>query len=110
MTGYSLIYNKNIRLIKFVLPARANGSLGGFPVDFDIQTSKDGETWTTVKTVTEVDVESAIDECWYEFAFNETSARYVRLDIRDIDSIGEQVIGYAVVLREFEVYTPTGKN
>ena len=94
---------------KIRLASRANGSLGGFPVDFDIQTSKDGETWTTVKTVTEVDVESAIDECWYEFAFNETSARYVRLDIRDIDSIGEQVIGYAVVLREFEVYTPTGK-
>ena len=93
---------------KIRLAAHGNNSLGGLPTDFDIAVSANGTDWSVVKTINSVFVEDAEDQSWYSFNFTSTDARYVRLNIRDIGGVGDPGIGYAVVLREFEVYQSNG--
>ena len=91
------------------LAARADNNLGGFPTDFDIQVSTDGKDFTTVKTVNSVSLADKEEETYYRFTFAPVAARYVRIGVRDIGGVGEQSLGYVLVLKEFEVYDESGK-
>lgn len=72
----------------------------GFPVDFTIETSTDGETWTTV--VEESDYSQPTTFAVPEFPLDTTDARYVRItgtELRQVEN-GE----YRMQLAEVEVF------
>ena len=98
------------RINKIRLASYANSHLGGFPTVFDIHTSEDGENWTMVKSVDGVKMSDADSPGWFTFSFSNTQARYVRINVFDIGGIGEGSLGYAIHLREFEVYRNTGSK
>ena len=71
----------------------------GFPCDFTIQTSTDGENWTNVYTQYGYGIGKVTGV--QEFVFTETEARYVRLNAT---KLSEADGGYRLQLAEFEVY------
>lgn len=83
-------------------PAGTDSLFGqGFPTDFTIDVSKDGETWQTVVTVSDYDQPSAVPT----FTFDTTETRYVRVSITGM----QQVDGaYRARLSEIEIYCDDG--
>ncbi len=74
----------------------------GFPTDFTIDVSTDGETWKTVKTVTDCprptkDVPS--------YTFNDVNARYVRINITGMQKVDGV---YRARISEIEIYNDDG--
>jgi len=71
---------------------------GGYPVDFTIQTSTDGMTWTTVVTRTN---QFQPPNAAQRYAFAPTQARYVRVDATRLRSIANQ---FRLQLNEIEIH------
>jgi hypothetical protein len=71
------------------------GNVGsGFPVDFTIQTSVDGSTWSTARTVTGY---ARPGDSVQTFSITPTSARYVKVDATNLstDSSGHYFLQFA---------------
>ena len=69
-----------------------------FPRDFDVQISTDGETWTTVASVTGFDeTKDGIPS----LKFDAVEARYVRIHVK-------KGVGNAFEIAEIEVYNDDG--
>ncbi len=89
---------------QFVIYPRIDerGTGWGFPKDFTIKVSKDGETWTTVVDETDYPF---VGDTPQTFNFDSVDARYIRLDTTKLNAIvGEAADTYRVQLAEFEVY------
>ena len=79
----------------------------GFPVDFAIQVSSDGQSWTDVYTAEDypLPVYGALD-----FSFDQVEARYVRLYASSLRTKGSENNAYRLQLSEFEVYNLPDKT
>ncbi len=71
----------------------------GFPVDFSIDVSSNGTTWTTV--VSKTGYATPVDGALQTFDFSAVSARYVRLNITKLDQVNS---GFYAQLAELELY------
>ncbi|MEV0286339.1 glycoside hydrolase domain-containing protein [Kribbella sp. NPDC050820] len=81
------------------VPAIGGANTGnGFPVDFTVETSADGVTWTPVATVAD-HAQSGSAPVW--FTFPPTTARYVQVRGTELRPDGEG--GYRMQLAELEV-------
>lgn len=82
------------------LYARSDGAStgNGFPVDFTIETSLDGTTWTPVATVNDLPQPGSGVQA---FSFPATTARYVQVRGTELRPDGEG--GYRMQLSELEV-------
>lgn len=74
-----------------------------FPRSFSLDVSEDGKTWNTVKTVEGMDAPDAA----LSYAFNDTSARYVRLSITEMNAHSGK---FSAALNEIEVYYDDGNT
>ncbi len=72
-----------------------------FPVDFTIDVSDDGETWTTVHTETNYTTKGVGGALPQSFTFAKQTARFVRLHATTLSHDGAN---YAMKLSEVEVY------
>ena len=74
-----------------------------FPRSFSLDVSEDGKTWNTVKTVEGMDAPDAA----LSYAINDTSARYVRLSITEMNAHSGK---FSAALNEIEVYYDDGNT
>jgi hypothetical protein len=84
-----------------IYPRNDPARLGeGFPVDFTIETSADGQTWTVVVRKTNYGKPGNVVQ---HFAFNAVGARYVRVVGTNLRYLGSEQ-GYFMQFAEIEVY------
>lgn len=88
---------------KVVVTPRADGSTAGygFPDDYRVDVSGDGNTWTTVKTVTG-DVTKNADP--RVLTFDSVNAAYVKFVATKLSGTDNPAEGYLLQLGELEVY------
>ena len=80
----------------------SNGNLGyGFPEDYTLEVSEDGENWKMMKAVTGAERPT---EGWITVDFPTTNARYVRLTATKLRQIPGDADQIRLQLAEFEVY------
>jgi hypothetical protein len=91
-----------------IYPRNDPARLGeGFPVDFTIQVSADGQNWTTV--IQKSDYPKPGNQV-QSFPFNQVTAQYVQIIGRNLRYLGAES-AYYMQFAEIEVYgpTPTGR-
>ena len=91
----------NVNCVKLYPRGVLNG-LNVFPEDYEIQVSVDGETFTTVKSVTGDNKPQTQDVRVLEF--DTVPARFIRLYATKLTLFGSAGQGYGVELNEMEVY------
>jgi hypothetical protein len=85
-----------------IYPRNDPARLGeGFPVDFTIETSADGQTWTVVVRKTNYGKPGNVVQ---HFAFNAVAARYVRVVGTNLRYLGAEN-AYYMQFAEIEVYS-----
>ncbi len=97
--GYNFGAKKTFNTM-IVYPISANT----FPVDFEIQVSNDGESWTTVLQESDYEIATSAGYCPQTFSFDTQEAQYVRLYATKLNNDGTN---YAMKLTEVEVYNIT---
>lgn len=91
-----------VKLYPRVDVASSTGGAAGFPVNFTIEVSTNGSSYTTVKTVTNEKNESCLAKV---YAFASTSARYVRINATKLGlPASGETSTYRLGLAEIEVY------
>lgn len=85
----------------YLFPRRA-GSVHGFPLDFDIQVSSDGQTWKTVRSVKEAALPTG--DMPRRYAFDATLARHIRIHATRLRSLPEDQNFYRMQLAGIEVF------
>lgn len=89
-----------LRQIQLV-PRNDEGNVGAsFPVDFTIQTSVDGETWTTVADVRDHPVPTGTES----FEFAQVQARYIKVVGTQLRPDPEELNLYRMRLTEIKAY------
>ena len=80
----------------------ADNKAAGFPQDFTISTSTDGETWTT--QVIQTAQEAPVSRTAVEFVFNPVAARYIKVDVTKLCNPTRKVADqYFLALTEIAV-------
>lgn len=98
--------NKSISQVQ-LFPRNDGANAGyGFPVDFTIQLSTDGTTWTTVANQTAVPKPNGVQT--YDFAA--TSARYVKINATSLQSNPNDQNNYRMQFAEIEAYGTNAGN
>ncbi len=84
-------------------PAGSSATFGeGFPTDFTIDVSTDGETWTTVQTVKDCPRPTKVVPT---YTFDAVEARYVRVNITGMQKVDG---AYRARISEIEIYHDNG--
>lgn len=92
-----------VKLYPFTGSASAGGGNPGFPVDFTIQTSTDGISFSTVKTITAQPNPNSVAQ---SYSFTATTARYVKIAATKLGEPQSTEAGvYRLQLAEIEVFT-----
>jgi hypothetical protein len=78
---------------------------GGFPVNFTIQASDDGDHWTTLATQTDY-LHGQPARGVQTFTFSRRRCRYVRLEATRLGQVASNPLDYRFQLAELEVYGP----
>lgn len=101
--------NQTVNQVKLYPRTNATGVGGGsadFPVNFTIETSTDGSTYTTVSTITG---QANPNGSAQTYNFGATTARYVRISATTLGApASDESSYYRLQLAEFEVYNIAG--
>lgn len=88
----------------YLFPRRA-GSVHGFPLDFDIKVSTDGQTWKTVRSVKDAALPTG--EMPRRFAFDATPARHIQIHSTRLRALPDDQNFYRMQLAGIEVFPPS---
>jgi hypothetical protein len=86
----------------YLFPRRA-GSVHGFPLDFDIKVSSDGQTWKTVRSVKDAALPTG--ETPRRFAFDATPAWHIQIHATRLRALPDDQNFYRLQLAGIEVFS-----
>lgn len=94
------------KIVVYPRPTADNGGTG-FPEDYKIEVSEDGQNWTTVKTVVGDIDQTAVART---ITFNATKAAYVKVVGTKLSLAGSKSDGYMMQIGEIEAYGDAVQN